>query len=546
MENELNEFKLPINNNLVHNKSNDSIYKNTITKNKQFNPSKNKRNSRSPNQLSKKTNNQIKKQKKRSPSPIYKCSSELLYNGTQNFKVIKKEINIIPATEENIKKIKDCEKQKLPKEKTFIIKESNYEKIMSLFRENKINKNQFIELNEKYEEQFKIKEEKISNLEKVNKAVTYRNNQLSLSLKNTKIKYDQLNIEMNKYESTFKKLIFLIKYILQLFPNNNNIQNKIIELQLEILLNNYVQDEIKVSDLMTEEQNERNKKLMETSNKLRDIEDMKELIENIKIDSSSDNLKQKLTEKMKRINELTEENEKLDNNYIEIKAKYNNLISENNEEIISLKKTIKIFETQISYLNKDKIKLKNEIDKLKEKIDNSEDKINNQSNNSNNNNNDNNNQKIEELTLITQDQENIINGNKIEIESLQKEKEKMNQSINKMEKQIEFLNKKISKYEPTNNSDNNNLISNNNESDFNLLPINNNKNSITSNEKKIDFNNKNMSEINITFPINNEETTINEVINGDLFLGLYNQSKLIEQIKEKNDNLNIENPYNYN
>ena len=546
MENELNEFKLPINNNLVHNKSNDSIYKNTITKNKQFNPSKNKRNSRSPNQLSKKTNNQIKKQKKRSPSPTYKCSSELLYNGTQNFKVIKKEINIIPATEENIKKIKDCEKQKLPKEKTFIIKESNYEKIMSLFRENKINKNQFIELNEKYEEQFKIKEEKISNLEKVNKAVTYRNNQLSLSLKNTKIKYDQLNIEMNKYESTFKKLIFLIKYILQLFPNNNNIQNKIIELQLEILLNNYVQDEIKVSDLMTEEQNERNKKLMETSNKLRDIEDMKELIENIKIDSSSDNLKQKLTEKMKRINELTEENEKLDNNYIEIKAKYNNLISENNEEIISLKKTIKIFETQISYLNKDKIKLKNEIDKLKEKIDNSEDKINNQSNNSNNNNNDNNNQKIEELTLITQDQENIINGNKIEIESLQKEKEKMNQSINKMEKQIEFLNKKISKYEPTNNSDNNNLISNNNESEFNLLSINNIKNSKTSNEEKIDFNNKNMSEINITFPINNEETTINEVINGDLFLGLYNQSKLIEQIKEKNDNLNIENPYNYN
>ncbi len=546
MENELNEFKLPINNNLVHNKSNDSIYKNTITKNKQFNPSKNKRNSRSPNQLSKKTNNQIKKQKKRSPSPIYKCSSELLCNGTQNFKVIKKEINIIPATEENIKKIKDCEKQKLPKEKTFIIKESNYEKIMSLFRENKINKNQFIELNEKYEEQFKIKEEKISNLEKVNKAVTYRNNQLSLSLKNTKIKYDQLNIEMNKYESTFKKLIFLIKYILQLLPNNNNIQNKIIELQLEILLNNYVQDEIKVSDLMTEEQNERNKKLMETSNKLRDIEDMKELIENIKIDSSSDNLKQKLTEKMKRINELTEENEKLDNNYIEIKAKYNNLISENNEEIISLKKKIKIFETQISYLNKDKIKLKNEIDKLKEKIDNSEDKINNQSNNSNNNNNDNNNQKIEELTLITQDQENIINGNKIEIESLQKEKEKMNQLINKMEKQIEFLNKKISKYEPTNNSDNNNLISKNNESEFNLLSINNIKNSKTSNEEKIDFNNKNMSEINITFPINNEETTINEVINGDLFLGLYNQSKLIEQIKEKNDNLNIENPYNYN
>ena len=546
MENELNEFKLPINNNLVHNKSNDSIYKNTITKNKQFNPSKNKRNSRSPNQLSKKTNNQIKKQKKRSPSPKYKCSSELLCNGTQNFKVIKKEINIIPATEENIKKIKDCEKQKLPKEKTFIIKESNYEKIMSLFRENKINKNQFIELNEKYEEQFKIKEEKISNLEKVNKAVTYRNNQLSLSLKNTKVKYDQLNIEMNKYESTFKKLIFLIKYILQLFPNNNNIQNKIIELQLEILLNNYDQDEIKVSDLMTEEQNERNKKLMETSNKLRDIEDMKELIENIKIDSSSDNLKQKLTEKMKRINELTEENEKLDNNYIEIKAKYNNLISENNEEIISLKKKIKIFETQISYLNKDKIKLKNEIDKLKEKIDNSEDKINNQSNNSNNNNNDNNNQKIEELTLITQDQENIINGNKIEIESLQKEKEKMNQLINKMEKQIEFLNKKISKYEPTNNSDNNNLISINNESEFNLLSINNIKNSKTSNEEKIDFNNKNMSEINITFPINNEETTINEVINGDLFLGLYNQSKLIEQIKEKNDNLNIENPYNYN
>ena len=199
-----------------------------------------------------------------------------------------------------------------------------------------------------------------------------RNNDLLLSLKNIKNRYDQLNIEMNKYESTFKKLIYLIKYILKLYPNNNNIQNKIIELQLESLFKNYEQNEIKVSDLMTEEQNERNEKLLETLNKMRDIEDMKTLIDNFKIESSSDNLKQIITEKMKRINELTEKYEKLDNDYIDIKAKYNNLIAENNEEILSQKKRIKIFETQVSNLSKDKIQLKNEIDILKEKINNLE------------------------------------------------------------------------------------------------------------------------------------------------------------------------------
>jgi len=199
-----------------------------------------------------------------------------------------------------------------------------------------------------------------------------RNNDLLLSLKNIKNRYDQLNIEMNKYESTFKKLIYLIKYILKLYPNNNNIQNKIIELQLESLFKNYEQNEIKVSDLMTEEQNERNEKLLETLNKMRDIEDTKTLIDNFKIESSSDNLKQIITEKMKRINELTEKYEKLDNDYIDIKAKYNNLIAENNEEILSQKKRIKIFETQVSNLSKDKIQLKNEIDILKEKINNLE------------------------------------------------------------------------------------------------------------------------------------------------------------------------------
>ena len=335
--------------------------------------------------------------KKRSKSPIFKIQSELLSSGNKKIKVTKKEINIIPGTEEDMKKLRYCEKQNLPKEKVYIIKESNYEKIISLFKKNKRNENYFIELNQKYDEQIKMQEGKISNLEKLNKSMFSRNNDLLLSLKNIKNRYDQLNIEMNKYESTFKKLIYLIKYILKLYPNNNNIQNKIIELQLESLLKNYEQNEIKVSDLMTEEQNERNEKLLETLNKMRDIEDMKTLIDNFKIESSSDNLKQILAEKMKRINELTEKYEKLDNDYIDIKAKYNNLIAENNEEILSQKKRIKIFETQVSNLSKDKIQLKNEIDILKEKINNLEDNGNYELIDSNNNNiNDNDEQKIEE------------------------------------------------------------------------------------------------------------------------------------------------------
>ena len=40
--------------------------------------------------------------KKRSKSPIFKIQSELLYSGNKKIKVTKKEINIIPGTEEDL------------------------------------------------------------------------------------------------------------------------------------------------------------------------------------------------------------------------------------------------------------------------------------------------------------------------------------------------------------------------------------------------------------------------------------------------------------
>jgi len=360
---------------------------------------------------------------------------------------------------------------------------------------------------------------------------------------------------MNKYEKTFNKLIYLIKYILQLFPKNNNIQNKIIELQLEFLLNNFDETKIKISDLMTDEQNERNNKLLETLNQLRDIEDMKKLIDNFKIQSSSDNLMKTITQQMKRINELTDKYEKLDNNYINIKAKYNNLIVENNEQINNYKERIKIFEIQISNLTQDNIKLKYEIDKLKDKIKNLEYKNNNQLIDLDNNNSDKNIKKIEELTLINQDQENIINGYKIQIKYLESDKEKKNEIINKMEKELECQKKKISEYESINN--NNNLISNNNiQNEF--TSINHNQKFTNLIQENLDFDNPNnyfqdakadleikllqkklkeYEKIKMDFPNNNEEARINTVTYiGDLFLDFYNQSKLIEEIIEKNNN----------
>ena len=539
----------------ISDNSNDSFNE----KKNEFIP-KYRKKSNSPNYLNnrepKKIRNKNKEIKKeRTPSPIYKCSSQLLYNGNEKYEIIQKKLNIIPGSEEESKKLKDCEKRKLPKEKVYIIKKSNYEKIMSLIKGTNEKEKLLVESTQKYEKEIKIREEKILKLNKLNKSIIGRNNELITSLNKKKKEYDELNIEMNKYEKTYNKLIYLIKYILQLFPKNNNIQNKIIELQLEFLLNNFDETKIKISDLMTDEQNERNNKLLETLNQLRDIEDMKKLIDNFKIQSSSDNLMKTITQQMKRINELTDKYEKLDNNYINIKAKYNNLIVENNEQINNYKERIKIFEIQISNLTQDNIKLKYEIDKLKDKIKNLEYKNNNQLIDLDNNNSDKNIKKIEELTLINQDQENIINGYKIQIKYLESDKEKKNEIINKMEKELECQKKKISEYESINN--NNNLISNNNiQNEF--TSINHNQKFTNLIQENLDFDNPNnyfqdakadleikllqkklkeYEKIKMDFPNNNEEARINTVTYiGDLFLDFYNQSKLIEEIIEKNNN----------
>ena len=172
-----------------------------------------------------------------------------------------------------------------------------------------------------------------------------------------------------------------------------------------------------------------------------------------------------------------------------------------------------------------------------------------------NNNRDKNIKKIEELTLINQDQENIINGYKIQIKYLESDKEKKNEIINKMEKELECQKKKISEYESINN--NNNLISNNNiQNEF--TSINHNQKFTNLIQENLDFDNPNnyfqdakadleikllqkklkeYEKIKMDFPNNNEEARINTVTYiGDLFLDFYNQSKLIEEIIEKNNN----------
>ena len=78
----------------ISDNSNDSFNE----KKNEFIP-KYRKKSNSPNYLNnrepKKIRNKNKEIKKeRTPSPIYKCSSQLLYNGNEKYEVIKKKINI--------------------------------------------------------------------------------------------------------------------------------------------------------------------------------------------------------------------------------------------------------------------------------------------------------------------------------------------------------------------------------------------------------------------------------------------------------------------
>ena len=566
-QNQITDFKLS----LKKENFNDEI-ENSFNTPSNYNTTKN---SHSPNQ----TNRNYKFQKTKnsniqnSKSPQFRISKELISNENKNFFLIKKEkinsekiVNIIPGDEEDLKRLKECKKENLPKEKTYIITETNYQKVIELIKGKERNEKEIVELNKKNNEVIKLKDEKINKLEQTNKSIITRNNQLINEIKKKKKEYDELTVEIKKYENTFSKLILLIKYILSLYNNDNKIQEKIKELKLDNLLEKNDEDTINISDLISKEQNEINIKYIETNNQLRDIEDMKYLIDTITNDNFPQNeLINQLSEKTKRIFELIDKYEKLEKNYINIKAKYNNLISENNEQINQQRIDISVCQNQIANLTKEKISLNNDNEKLKSKIENLENKINNinnnekyQSSHSDNNLYNNNTQKIQELNLIINDKENSINEYKKQIEYLQKENEQINQSKINLQKEIEIKNNKINELElnlnnkkklnleyqdhPENYSNINNF--NNKMNDYNITNDNNNFNDIFENNENFDeLNNDNDNNyinndnLNINFNINNFNVNNNNNNNNNYNLKTNKNNKDNNLNNDKNENL---------
>jgi len=571
------------------------IKKNPKNKSNQITIPKN-RYSRSPKQMSKNKIDSLKINM-RSPSPKYKVSSDLLYNDL-NYTIIKKEMNIIEGDEKDLKNLKPCEKESLPKEKTYIIKDTNFKKIMDLVKKTEEEKKYYNNL----EQQIKKKDEKINKLEGVNKSIISRNNELISTIKNNKKEYDGLIIELNKYDKIFNRFIYLIKNILKLYSNDDRILEIINEYQLNGLLNNYENSNLNmtISDLITKEQNENNEKIIELQNQLRDIEDYYNLFDMIKENNLSQNESAKLLiDKTNRINEITIKYNKIENNYLYLQSKFNNLNSEKNEELNKINKEIDVYKLQISKLTNEKMSLINENEKLKNKIgEMNKNENNGQSIKTLNSNvsssNVNSLQKIDELNLIIQNKDNIINEYKKKIEVLQNENNLLNQSKNILLKRSEFENNKNNENEIiyNNNSQNNNnslknQINENNESqyynelneNYMNLNMNNYNNSLNEYNKNNSFHN-NSQEINLNnkflndFKINTQSTYKNNYfkdskldldmkllkkkimddernmyftgedkevgVNGvayisDLFLNLYNQSKLIEDIVEKTE-----------
>ena len=594
-----NQFSLGINNfneDKEYQTEKNQIKKNPKNKSNQIIIQK-KRYSRSPKE-SINDKNQLSKSKdsfknKRSPSPKFKESSYLMPNDKMNYTIIKKKMNIIEGNEDDLKKLRLCEKEYLPKEKTYIITESNFKKIMELVKEKENTEKDFENLNEK----IKTQNEKIVRIEEVNKLIISRNNEFMMEIKKTKKEYDDVILELNIYEKIINRFIYLTKYISNLFPNDERILKIINEVELNGLLNNFENSNISISDLISKDQNELNEKLIEKTYQLRDIEDTKYLFDNIQGKKIPHNeLTKQLTDKLQRIIELTTKYNKLEYNYIYLQSKLNNLIVENNEQINKINKEIEVYKIQISQLTNEKISLVNENEKLKNKIgemdknNNNEHSIKTLNSNINSSNLNNNSLKIDELNVIIQNKDNMINEYKKKIEVLQNDNNILNQTKNNLLKRSDFENNKNNEIiynNNYNNNDNKNNISKNennenhyytelNHENYMNLNINNNslnednKNNLLRHSQGINTNNKLLNEFkintqssyrnnyfkdakldldmkllkkktmederNMYFTGEDKEIGINGVAYiSDLFLDLYNQSKLIEEIIDKTE-----------
>lgn len=444
--------------------------------------------------------------------------NEYIDAGPFEYKLDKNYKIAIPETYKiNNKTLKPCQKNALPKEKSYLISQTNYDKLLNSLkdRDNEIKKI----INDKENLNNEMTNLKKKNSKLVNENEILTKNKKDLENKNSEIssEKEKVNTEFKKLRFIYDKLIKLIKYIFELFPGEMKIKKKINELELEGLFSLGFNEENKnLSNLLSSNEKEIIKELEQ---KQKTIENSERRIHELENSLNSNTLKlltKNSSNDTKRIRELNLLNEQLqkENAYLkgicqniknengdssniaqfDIYMKENSNLQRKNESLDLKNKQLEFdihnIKIELSEKNNEILILKNEIDEKKQNVILKENAIN---------------------ELINQKNELERNLN-----FLKKENKEMNNIITKNE-QKDSLKKYMNDYENNMNLQYNNNYKYNNDNninnDYNTNNINNHDNEI-----------KNLS----TFH-NQENNYKKNLLMNDLLMILVNQSKIIDK-----------------
>ena len=229
-------------------------------------------------------------------------------------------------------------KEKLPKEKSYLITQTNYELLLSSLkdRENDIK-------NIKNEKENLNKEIKDYN-KKYNKLIqeneTLKNEKEDIEKKNALLTstYSKLYSEFKKYELIYTKFLNLIKHIFELFPGDMRIKKKINELELKgIFINEFnsqIDENKNLEDLLTTNEKKLFEELEEKQKKIDDAEKRFLQLQNSTNNSTLKILSKNCSNDMKRIRELNQLNEQLLRENTFLKLSCQNLKNENDDNAI--------------------------------------------------------------------------------------------------------------------------------------------------------------------------------------------------------------------
>ena len=440
-----------------------------------------------------------------------KEKNKYIDTGFFEYKLDKSNKIIIPESYKyNNKTLKPCQKSKLPKEKSYLITQKNYELLLSSLKDRENNLN--ILLNEKENLNNEIKEcnRKYYKLIQENEALKNEKEDLLKKITFITTNYNKLNTEFKKYELIYTKFLNLIKYIFELFPGDMRIKKKINELELKgIFINEFngqIDENKNLHDLLSLNEKKLIEELEEKQKKIEDAEKRILQLQNSTNNSTLKILSKNSSNDKKRIRELNQLNEKLLRENIFLKMSFQNIKSENEDSAINEKvdfyiqeysnlqrknETLELknkqFESDINFIKLELNDKNNEIVKLKNEI----------------------NEKNQNMIL----KENTIN--------------ELNNQRNELERNLNYLKK-----------ENNNLIIKNKPKDS----IENYMNNFEQNLNDTLNKNNNMSnsgkenEIKNLFLVNNSENEKKKnFLMKDLLMILINQSKMLEKnYREKN------------